>query len=183
MVCNLYPFTSDPSIELIDIGGPTMVRAAAKNHDHVGIVVAPADYDAVLAELRGHGSLPAATRRGLARAAFAHTAAYDAAIVQWFDEVDGSGPVEGDTSILPPTIHLALERAGTLRYGENPHQQGARYRIAGLHSWWDDVVQHGGKELSYLNIFDADAAWRLVHELGEVGGAEVAVAIIKHANP
>jgi phosphoribosylaminoimidazolecarboxamide formyltransferase/IMP cyclohydrolase len=170
VVCNLYPFTSDPSIELIDIGGPTMVRA-------------PADYDAVLAELRGHGSLTAATRRGLARAAFAHTAAYDAAIVQWFDEVDGSGPVEGDTSILPPTIHLALERAGTLRYGENPHQQGARYRIAGLHSWWDDVVQHGGKELSYLNIFDADAAWRLVHELGEVGGSEVAVAIIKHANP
>ena len=109
VVCNLYPFTSDPSIELIDIGGPTMVRAAAKNHDHVGIVVAPADYDAVLAELRGHGSLTAATRRGLARAAFAHTAAYDAAIVQWFDEVDGSGPVEGDTSILPPTIHLALE--------------------------------------------------------------------------
>jgi phosphoribosylaminoimidazolecarboxamide formyltransferase/IMP cyclohydrolase len=183
VVCNLYPFTSDPSVELIDIGGPTMVRAAAKNHAHVGIVVAPADYDAVLAELRRHGSLTAATRLALARAAFAHTAAYDAAIVHWFDEVDASGPVEGDTGILPPTIHLALERAGTLRYGENPHQQGARYRIAGLHSWWDDVVQHGGKELSYLNIFDADAAWRLVHELGEAGGSEVAVAIIKHANP
>ncbi len=183
VVCNLYPFTSDPSIELIDIGGPTMVRAAAKNHAHVGIVVAPADYDAVLAELRAHGSLTAATRLALARAAFAHTAAYDAAIVQWFDQVDASGPVEGDTGILPPTIHLALERAGTLRYGENPHQQGARYRIAGLHSWWDDVVQHGGKELSYLNIFDADAAWRLVHELGEAGSSEVAVAIIKHANP
>ena len=73
-----------------------------------------------------------------------------------------------DADILPPTIHLTLERTGSLRYGENPHQHGARYRIAGRHSWWDDVVQHGGKELSYLNIFDADAAWRLVHEL--VGG-------------
>jgi phosphoribosylaminoimidazolecarboxamide formyltransferase/IMP cyclohydrolase len=183
VVCNLYPFNSDPSIELIDIGGPTMVRAAAKNHAYVGVVVAPAEYDAVLAELRQGGSLTAATRRALARAAFAHTAAYDAAIVQWFDEEGASGAVEGDAGILPPTIHLALERAGSLRYGENPHQQGARYRIAGLHSWWDDVVQHGGKELSYLNIFDADAAWRLVHELGETGGSEVAVAIIKHANP
>jgi phosphoribosylaminoimidazolecarboxamide formyltransferase/IMP cyclohydrolase len=76
------------------------------------------------------------------------------------------GAEEFDTAaLLPPSIHLTLERAGSMRYGENPHQHGARYRIAGQHSWWDDVVQHGGKELSYLNIFDADAAWRLVHEL------------------
>ena len=77
-----------------------------------------------------------------------------------------AGP-QGGTGRAPGghTIHLALERAGSLRYGENPHQHGARYRIVGRHSWWDDVVQHGGKELSYLNIFDADAAWRLVHEL------------------
>ena len=176
VVCNLYPFSSDPSIELIDVGGPTMVRAAAKNHSHVGVVVDPADYDVVLAELREHGSLSDPTRRRLARDAFAHTAAYDGAIVGWFDR-------EADTAMLPPTIHLTLERAGSLRYGENPHQHGARYRIAGEHSWWDDVVQHGGKELSYLNLFDADAAWRLVHELPADGASEVAVTIIKHANP
>ena len=86
-------------------------------------------------------------------------------------------------ALLPPSLHLTLERAGSLRYGENPHQHGARYRIAGQHSWWDDVVQHGGKELSYLNIFDTDAAWRLVHELVAEGGIDLAVAIIKHANP
>ncbi len=185
VVCNLYPFASDPSIELIDVGGPTMVRAAAKNHAHVGIVVSPAAYDTVLDELRRLGSLSAATRLRLARDAFAHTAAYDAAIVDWFDEEGAAGPddADADTAILPPTIHLALERAGSLRYGENPHQHGARYRIVGRQSWWDEVVQHGGKELSYLNIFDADAAWRLVHELADPGSGDRAVAIIKHANP
>jgi phosphoribosylaminoimidazolecarboxamide formyltransferase/IMP cyclohydrolase len=183
VVCNLYPFTSDPSIELIDVGGPTMVRAAAKNHAHVGIVVAPDDYATVLGELQAEGSLSSATRRRLARDAFAHTAAYDAAIVSWFDETDPADDPGGDAAILPPTLHLALERTGSLRYGENPHQHGARYRIVGQQSWWDQVVQHGGKALSYLNIFDADAAWRLVHELPTDGTGEVAVAIIKHANP
>ena len=92
VVCNLYPFTSDPSVELIDVGGPTMVRAAAKNHDHVGIVVDPAEYGAVLDELRREGSLSTDTRRRLAREAFAHTAGYDAAIVAWLDEREGPGP-------------------------------------------------------------------------------------------
>ncbi len=189
VVCNLYPFPSDPSVELIDVGGPTMVRAAAKNHDHVGIVVSPGDYPDILAELRERGSLSDATRRRLARDAFAHTAGYDAAIVEWLDErpIPDSPSSAGDAfttaAILPPSLHLTLERAGTLRYGENPHQHGARYRIAGQHSWWDDVVQHGGKELSYLNIFDTDAAWRLVHELVPEEGTDRAVAIIKHANP
>ena len=186
VVCNLYPFTSDPSIELIDVGGPTMVRAAAKNHAHVGILVSPAAYGTVLDELREHGSLSAGTRFRLARDAFAHTAAYDAAIVDWFDEEaaqSAGADAASDDSLLPSTIHLALERAGSLRYGENPHQHGARYRIVGRHSWWDDVEQHGGKELSYLNIFDADAAWRLVHELADPGADTRAVAIIKHANP
>jgi phosphoribosylaminoimidazolecarboxamide formyltransferase / IMP cyclohydrolase len=186
VVCNLYPFSFDPSIELIDVGGPTMVRAAAKNHAHVGVVVDPTEYGALLDELNELGSLTDATRSGLARAAFAHTAAYDAAIVAWFDRLDADRMPEesaSDKGILPPTIHLTLERAGSLRYGENPHQHGARYRIAGTHSWWDDVVQHGGKELSYLNLFDADAAWRLVHELASEGGTDRAVAIIKHANP
>jgi phosphoribosylaminoimidazolecarboxamide formyltransferase/IMP cyclohydrolase len=188
VVCNLYPFRSDPSIELIDVGGPTMVRAAAKNHAHVGVVVDPSEYGGVLSELKEHGTLSDATRFRLARDAFAHTAAYDAAIVGWFDQrgapATGATPeAESEAAILPPTIHLTLERAGSLRYGENPHQHGARYRIDGEHSWWDDVVQYGGKELSYLNLFDADAAWRLVHELVTPGGTEVAAAIIKHANP
>jgi phosphoribosylaminoimidazolecarboxamide formyltransferase/IMP cyclohydrolase len=177
VVCNLYPFGSDPSVELIDVGGPAMVRAAAKNHAHVGVVVDPADYPTVAEELRGSGSLSGATRRRLARAAFAHTAAYDAAIVGWFD----AGGAGGEPDTLGPTVHLSLERAGELRYGENPHQRGARYRVAGAPGWWDGVVQHGGSALSYLNVFDADAAWRLVAELPAAG--EVAAAIIKHANP
>jgi phosphoribosylaminoimidazolecarboxamide formyltransferase / IMP cyclohydrolase len=189
VVCNLYPFPTDPSVELIDVGGPTMVRAAAKNHDHVGVVVSPDDYPGVLAELGEHGALSEATRRRLARDAFAHTAGYDAAIVEWLDERESPSSDQSGTdllaitALLPPTIHLTLEHAGSLRYGENPHQHAARYRIVGQHSWWEDVVQHGGKELSYLNIFDADAAWRLVHELPALGGSERAVAIIKHANP
>jgi phosphoribosylaminoimidazolecarboxamide formyltransferase/IMP cyclohydrolase len=169
VVCNLYPFRSSPSIEMIDVGGPTMVRAAAKNHAHVGIVVDPADYGQILEELRADGSLSAETKRRLARAAFAHTAAYDAAIVTWFDEDE----------TLPPSIHLALDRAQEVRYGENPHQQAARYREVGQRGWWDSMTQHGGKELSYLNLYDTEAAWRLVHDLGD----GPAVAIIKHANP
>lgn len=192
VVSNLYPFSSDPSVELIDIGGPTMVRAAAKNHDHVGIVTSPGDYGAVLQELRSDGSLSAATRRRLARAAFAHTAAYDAAIVAWLD-AGGPSPLEGPDAldadaevslVFPPTLHLTLERTNLLRYGENPHQHGARYRTAGTTSWWDGVTQHGGTPLSYLNLFDGDAAWRLVHELAsDAGPGQEAVAIIKHANP
>jgi len=182
VVGNLYPFGSSVAEfqhgagrpeELIDIGGPAMVRAAAKNHAQVGVIVDPSDYDEVLAELRSAGSLSDATRRRLARSAFAHTAAYDAAIVTWFDESDE------EPETLPPTIHLALERTDVLRYGENPHQSGARYRTIGQASMWDDVVQHSGVALSYLNLFDADAAWRLAHDLGD----QPAVAIIKHANP
>ena len=171
VVCNLYPFRSEPSVGLIDIGGPTMVRAAAKNHARVGVVVDPADYDTVLIELTQDGVLSAPTRRRLARAAFAHTAAYDAAIVGWLDD-------EADEA-LPTTVHLALERVQDLRYGENPHQVGARYRSVGTTGWWDGVEQHAGLALSYLNLFDADAAWSLVHDLGE----RPAVAIVKHANP
>jgi phosphoribosylaminoimidazolecarboxamide formyltransferase / IMP cyclohydrolase len=188
VVSNLYPFSSDPSIELIDVGGPTMVRGAAKNHAHVGIVTSPADYPVILEELRRTGSLSDATRRRLAREAFAHTAAYDAAIVAWLDgggpsPVDGADPVEEALGeVLAPTLHLTLERTALLRYGENPHQRGARYRSAGAASWWDEMQQHGGKELSYLNLFDGDAAWRLVHELAGDAG-QPAVAIIKHANP
>ncbi len=179
VVSNLYPFRSDPSVEMIDIGGPAMVRAAAKNHGSVAVVVDPGDYRPVVDELRESGSLSAGTRRRLARTAFAHTAAYDAAIVGWFDAVGGEAGVAGT---LPPTIHLALERAQELRYGENPQQAGARYRAMGTTSWWDGVVQHQGLPLSYLNLYDADAAWGLVHDLALLQ-AGTAVAIVKHANP
>jgi phosphoribosylaminoimidazolecarboxamide formyltransferase/IMP cyclohydrolase len=173
VVCNLYPFRTDPSIELIDVGGPTMVRAAAKNWAHVGSVVDPGAYDEVLEELRRDGALSGALRRRLAAAAFAHTAAYDAAIANWLATQQDDG--------LPATIHVSLEQAQPLRYGENPHQRGARYRETGQRSWWDDVVQHGGMALSYLNLYDADAAWRLVHQLADLGPASAVV--VKHANP
>ena len=183
VVCNLYPFTSDPSVELIDVGGPTMVRAAAKNHQHVGVVTSPSQYEGVLAELRDSGALSDATRHALARAAFAHTAAYDAQIVRWLDGggVIGEEPT-GAAATLPETLHLTFERAQIVRYGENPHQVGARYRTAGATPWWDGVIQHAGSALSYLNLFDADAAWRLVHELAADFPDRAAVAIIKHAN-
>jgi phosphoribosylaminoimidazolecarboxamide formyltransferase/IMP cyclohydrolase len=174
VVCNLYPFRRDPSIELIDVGGPTMVRAAAKNWAHVGAVVDPAAYGEVLEELRRQGGLSDGLRRRLATAAFAHTAAYDATIANWF--AGGN-----DAAELPDTLHLSLEKAQPLRYGENPHQRGARYRVTGEHSWWDDVVQHGGLALSYLNLYDADAAWRLAHQLQDLGA--VAAVVVKHANP
>ncbi|MEL6892306.1 MAG: bifunctional phosphoribosylaminoimidazolecarboxamide formyltransferase/IMP cyclohydrolase [Actinomycetota bacterium] len=196
VVANLYPFGSDSAdfahgggseVDLIDIGGPAMVRAAAKNHAFVGIAVDPGDYDPIVAELRAEGALTHDTRRRLARAAFAHTAAYDAAIVTWFDHTPQSssgtaasagGGVTSDESTLPESIHLALERAQPLRYGENPHQQGARYRQAGASSWWDSMTQHGGKALSYLNVYDTEAAWRLVHRFDDP-----AVVVVKHANP
>ena len=183
VVSNLYPFGADPStfehkpqassIDMIDIGGPTLMRAAAKNHEYVTTIVDPDDYEMVLSELRDGGATTSKTRRVLARKAFAHTAAYDAAIVAWLDD----SPLNEVS--LPPTVHLSLERAQDLRYGENPHQEGARYRVSGTRSWWDDVEQHSGVALSYLNLFDADAAWHLVHDLGD----QPAVAIIKHANP
>ncbi|MGH9129720.1 MAG: bifunctional phosphoribosylaminoimidazolecarboxamide formyltransferase/IMP cyclohydrolase [Acidimicrobiales bacterium] len=181
VVCNLYPFRERPGIETIDVGGPTMLRSAAKNHAHVGAVVDPADYQVVLDELRSSGALSPATRARLARAAFAHTAAYDAAIVAWFDSAAEAGPDgAGPSGALPPTLHLALERVGELRYGENPHQGAARYREIGATGWWDGATQLSGVALSYLNVFDADAAWRLVHTLD---GEDPAVVVVKHANP
>ncbi|HEU5302368.1 MAG TPA: bifunctional phosphoribosylaminoimidazolecarboxamide formyltransferase/IMP cyclohydrolase [Acidimicrobiia bacterium] len=177
VVSNLYPFHEQPDIETIDIGGPAMTRAAAKNHAWVGIVSSPDQYDAVLDELRANdGALSDDTRRNLALEAFARTAAYDAAIVRWLQ----------DDALLPRHVVLPLVRTDeTLRYGENPHQEAARYRLSGTSSWWDAVVQHSGLALSYLNYYDADAAWRLVHDLNseDRGSASSACAIIKHANP
>lgn len=185
VVANLYPFGQDPAAfahgggtaeDLIDIGGPAMVRAASKNHAHVGVVVDPSDYPSVLEEIRTNGALSPETRRRLARGGFAHTAAYDAAVVGWFDEEEDP--------ILTPTLHVAAKREPvTLRYGENPHQRAALYRSDGADPWWANATQHGGVALSYLNLFDADAAWLLAHDLGAATGGKAAVAIIKHANP
>lgn len=176
LVVNLYPFretaarpgASDAEIiENIDIGGPAMIRAAAKTHERVLVVVDPADYDSVLAALTD-GSIDE-LRLPLARKAFAHTAAYDSAIVRWLDRAAG---------LDAPSLHVTLERVSDLRYGENPHQAAALYREEGASGWWDRAEQHKGTGLSYLNVFDADAAWRLVHEFDRP-----ACVIVKHANP
>jgi len=171
VVSNLYPFEQRPEIETIDIGGPAMTRAAAKNHTWVTIVTDPSQYKTLLVELHANdGTVGPDTRTAFALEAFARTAAYDAAIVQWLQAGE----------LLPHHLTLALTRTDeTLRYGENPHQRAARYRNDGTRSWWDDVVQHGGLALSYLNYYDADAAWKLVHDLGD----GPVCAIIKHANP
>ena len=177
LVVNLYPFRETvargapfaETVENIDIGGPAMLRSAAKNHAHVLVVCDPADYEWVLTALKEDDA--DALRLPLARKAFAHTAAYDAAIVSWLDKDE---PEEK----LPETLTLSLEHAQTLRYGENPHQTGARYREVGANSWWDEAVQHSGAALSYLNLFDAEAAWRLVNEF-----SVPAAVIVKHANP
>ena len=173
VVCNLYPFaetvarpdvTEADAIEQIDIGGPSMVRAAAKNHKWVAVVVSPARYPDVLKEMRERaGALSDETRARLAAEAFAHTAAYDIAVSRWMSRSDP----------LSEKLLLDLERRMTLRYGENPHQAGAFY-TEGEPSW----EQLGGKELSFTNLLDLDAAWRLVNEF-----ERPAVAIIKHTNP
>ena len=175
VVVNLYPFNAEPGIEMIDIGGPTMVRAAAKNYEFVGVVVDPDDYPAIAADIAA-GDLSADTKRRLARKAFAHTAAYDASIVSWLDETNESNDAENP---LPESIHIAADRVQDLRYGENPHQVGARYRFSGETSWWDDAIQHNGKALSYLNLLDTEAAWQIVQSLG----TDPTAVVIKHANP
>ena len=171
VVSNLYPFRDRPDIETIDVGGPAMVRAAAKNHAWVTIVTDRSQYEEVLRELDEHdGTIGAGTRRRFAVDAFARTAAFDAAVVGWLQSDE----------MLPRHLVIPLDRTEeSLRYGENPHQQAARYRVSGTTSWWDGVRQHAGLALSYLNFYDADAAWRLAHDLGE----RAVCAIIKHANP
>ncbi|MCS7221032.1 MAG: bifunctional phosphoribosylaminoimidazolecarboxamide formyltransferase/IMP cyclohydrolase [Anaerolineae bacterium] len=177
VVCNLYPFvetvsrpgvTEAQAIEEIDIGGVTLLRAAAKNFESVTVVCDPADYEGILAALR-MGEIPLDERRRLALKAFRHTAAYDAAIATWL-----TGRVERDEP-LPCALNLAAERVQSLRYGENPHQQGALYRWAGCPPLFEQLQ---GKELSYNNIVDLEAAWAMSQEF-----AEPTVAIIKHTNP
>lgn len=174
VVVNLYPFeatvalddvTDRQAIENIDIGGPAMIRAAAKNHAHVGVVTSPDQYDEVIAAVE-EGGLDDELRRELARAAFYRTAAYDAAILRWLE------PDE-----LPARLVLPLERRQILRYGENPHQTAAAYRQAGEDGWWTSAVQLQGKEMSFNNYVDTEAAWRLAWEFGEP-----AAVVVKHTN-
>ncbi len=183
VVVNLYPFEAtvakgaerDEVIENIDIGGPSMVRSAAKNHAYVTIVTDPADYAALTAQLEANsGATTYEFRRALAGKAYAATAAYDAMISQWFATVD-----QGQT--FPETLAITGKLSTTLRYGENPHQSAALYlpsgpRISGIAGG----KQLQGKELSYNNYADADAALELV---AEFAGQSPAVVIVKHANP
>jgi phosphoribosylaminoimidazolecarboxamide formyltransferase/IMP cyclohydrolase len=174
VVVNLYPFAAtvasgadfETCVENIDIGGPAMIRASAKNHGDVAIVTDPADY-ARLAEALEAGGIAAELRRELARKAFAHTAAYDAAIANWLGN-----------EALPDPLLLAAPLVQTLRYGENPHQAAGLYRLEQGRPGVALGRQLQGKELSYNNLQDADAAVELV-----AGFAEPAVAIIKHTNP
>ncbi|GAA2535575.1 bifunctional phosphoribosylaminoimidazolecarboxamide formyltransferase/IMP cyclohydrolase [Mycolicibacterium diernhoferi] len=182
VVVNLYPFSEtvssgagpDECVEQIDIGGPSMVRAAAKNHPSVAVVVDPVGYDGVLAAVRA-GGFTLAERKKLAALAFQHTAEYDVAVAGWMVSV--LSPEEQDTG-LPRWVGSASRRTAVLRYGENPHQRAALYRDD---TGWPGLAhaeQLHGKEMSYNNYTDADAAWRAAfdHE-------QTCVAIIKHANP
>jgi phosphoribosylaminoimidazolecarboxamide formyltransferase/IMP cyclohydrolase len=179
LVVNLYPFqatVADPdcrfedAIENIDIGGPAMLRSAAKNHAAVAVLVDPADYSLVLEEIKEQGGVSDATRFALAKKAFAHTAAYDGAIANYLSSLKGT---------YPEMLTLQFHKIDDLRYGENPHQAAAFYRdlhaIAGSLAHYRQLQ---GKELSYNNIADADAAWECVKSF-----AEPACVIVKHANP
>jgi phosphoribosylaminoimidazolecarboxamide formyltransferase/IMP cyclohydrolase len=184
VVVNLYPFeatVADPdctlenAVENIDIGGPAMLRAAAKNYGGVAVVVDPADYAAVLAEIVATGGVADGTRFALAKKVFAHTAGYDGAIANYLTSLDGNGA----RGAFPGVLNLQFTKRQEMRYGENPHQSAAFYRDrtpvpGGLAGY--TVLQ--GKELSYNNIADADAAWECVKSF-----SEPACVIVKHANP
>ena len=196
VVVNLYPFTDtvasgaplDACVEQIDIGGPTMVRAAAKNHPAVAVVTSPNRYDDVAAAVR-EGGFTLTDRRRLAAEAFAHTAAYDAAVSTWMAgqiEADGiadtadAAESEASRSAAPPAyVGVGYERLASLRYGENPHQRAAVYRTAGASGGVAGARQLHGKAMSYNNYTDTDAAVRAAYDHGQA----VTVAVVKHANP
>ncbi len=181
LVCvNLYPFvetaakpgvTLEEAVEQIDVGGPTMVRAAAKNFAHVIVVVDPADYDGVAEQLQRGQSLSLSQRQELARKAFSHLAAYDAAIAHFLG-------ARGEGVPLTQELAVGLRKVMDLRYGENPHQQAAFYTPTSGAGGVATARQLHGKELSYNNIVDADAAWRVVVDFDTP-----AVAVVKHTNP
>lgn len=189
VVVNLYPFsetaarpevTADELIENIDIGGPAMVRSAAKNFQSVGVITDPVDYASVSAELREKRELNLATRLDLARKAFARTARYDGEIATELERLAADTKVAiGPLEKLPHRVHVALERRETMRYGENPHQAAALYVPSGRPAaGFAAAKQLQGKDLSYNNLVDLDSAWALAGEF-----RRPAVAIIKHNNP
>lgn len=176
VVVNLYPFRETASrgessdeevVEQIDIGGPALIRAAAKNHEFVGVVTNPGQYAEVAQAIEG-GGLTLEHRMRLAREAFFHTASYDAAILAWMESHQP----------LPERLVLPLRRSSTLRYGENPHQLGAIYVEDGSRPWWVRAHLRQGKEMSFNNWIDAEAAWRLVNAL-----PSPAAVVVKHTNP
>jgi phosphoribosylaminoimidazolecarboxamide formyltransferase/IMP cyclohydrolase len=179
LVCvNLYPFSAvagrhgvseADTVEMIDVGGPSMLRAAAKNFVHVAAVCRPEQYEPVLDELRTNGSLSAGLRRSLASEAFATTAAYDASITRWF----------GETEAFPDQLTVSYQKVADLSYGENPHQRAAYYRELGARRHLlSNVEQLGGRELSYNNLADLEGARRVVREF-----SAPTVVIVKHGNP
>ncbi|MBI2312825.1 MAG: bifunctional phosphoribosylaminoimidazolecarboxamide formyltransferase/IMP cyclohydrolase [Betaproteobacteria bacterium] len=185
IVVNLYPFAQtvakpgcalEEAIENIDIGGPTMVRAAAKNWQHVAVVTDPADYPALLAEMQSaNGAVGLETRFGLMQKAYSHTAAYDSAISNYLTALGSDGARKG----YPERLNLNYAKVQDLRYGENPHQDAAFYReLTPVPGALSSYTQVQGKELSYNNIADADAAWECVKTFDTP-----ACVIIKHANP
>ncbi|MBE6481878.1 MAG: bifunctional phosphoribosylaminoimidazolecarboxamide formyltransferase/IMP cyclohydrolase [Actinomyces ruminicola] len=191
VIVNLYPFTQtvasgagfDACVEQIDIGGPAMVRAAAKNHPSVAVVVDPARYGEV-AEAVAAGGFSGAQRRALAAAAYAHTAAYDAAVATWFarqPEADAGAEADAAAPAMPAYVGDAYTRLSQLRYGENPHQRAAVYTTVGAVPGQGvaGARQLSGKAMSYNNYTDTDAAVRAAHD----HGTDTCVAIIKHANP
>jgi len=182
LAVNLYPFEEtvarhagwDESVETIDVGGPAMIRAAAKNHGSVTVVVDPDDYTMIIAEMTAHGgAMTRETRRKLAAKAFGRTAVYDAAIAQWF------GRQLNDP--LPACLAIGGRRLQTLRYGENPHQRAAIYASGEQRAGVVGARQLQGKDLSYNNLNDADAALECLAEFDAAG--EAACVIVKHANP
>ncbi len=188
VVVNLYPFervvsapgtSREDAVENIDIGGPAMVRSAAKNHERVAVVVDPDDYDGLAREIARGGGIAESTRRHLARKAFAHTAGYDRAIADYFAGEHGARGA-AESGGFPARLGAAWERAFSLRYGENPHQQAALYRdtSAGSGPRIDQMEKLQGKELSYNNILDLDAALGCCLEF-----SEPAAVIVKHTNP
>ena len=192
LVINLYPFNQtvakedcsfDEAVENIDIGGPAMLRAAAKNHQDVTVLISPEDYVPILTEMKAHqNTISYATNLRLAKKVFAHTAQYDGAIANYLSSL-GSDLSHASRSPYPETLHLAFTKVQEMRYGENPHQSAAFYRdtatVAGALA---NYHQLQGKELSYNNIADADAAWECVKSFS-ADSAGAACVIIKHANP
>lgn len=173
VVVNLYPFFENPSIETIDIGGPAMVRAAAKNNAYVGIVTNPNQYVDVLDDLKNNNNeLTDKLRLRLARQAYALTASFDAAIVEWMNQENGPDN-------LPEEKIISLSKRVDLRYGENPHQSAALYdSVSYSASWPQNMTVHQGKDLSYINYLDLQSSWSLVNQF-----ETTACVVVKHANP